>query len=153
MSMPTSGSGSSSSASGVSATPRPQPTSSTRPPRGTRNACTSIGTSNDSWIRFLWARLANGRYSVSGRIVVSSRSRSSSRSTDPSPALGFSDERPVSTGDRLPDALEDPEPQLLLVVEDRVVDAAYVLVAVRVDELVVELARLPAVDHQVPLRL
>jgi hypothetical protein len=52
----------------------------------------------------------------------------------------------------LPDVLERPEPQLLRVVERRLVHPSHVLVAVRGDEGVVRLAALPAVDDEVAAR-
>ena len=52
-----------------------------------------------------------------------------------------------------PDVLERPEPQLLEVVEPRLVGAPEVLVLVLGEERVVRLDRLPAVDHEVPVGL
>src|SRR6185312_8731370 len=48
-----------------------------------------------------------------------------------------------------PDVLERAEPELLLVVEARVVHAAHVVVAMLVGESVVGIGRLPAVDHEI----
>src|SRR4051794_5620002 len=50
----------------------------------------------------------------------------------------------------VPDVLERAEPQLGLVVERAVVDVPHVLVPPLLDERLVRLARLPAVDHEVP---
>src|SRR5262249_37898052 len=51
-----------------------------------------------------------------------------------------------------PDALERPDPELVLVAEGVLVDPAHVLLPVRLDERVVCLAGLPTVDDQVPAR-
>src|SRR5262249_31633723 len=52
----------------------------------------------------------------------------------------------------LPDVLEPPEAELLLVEEARVVDAPHVLLALFGGERVVRLGRLPAVDDEIPAR-
>jgi hypothetical protein len=52
----------------------------------------------------------------------------------------------------LPDVLECSDPELVLVVEGGLVHAAHVLLAVGGDEVVVGLARLPAVDDEVAVR-
>src|SRR5829696_38337 len=52
-----------------------------------------------------------------------------------------------------PHVLERAEPELVVVEEDRLVDAAHVLLAVLLDERVVRVARLPAVDDEEPAGL